>query len=199
MCHGSAILGGCPKERKNNAGQALYDYYAASFADPFHYSTLFAAVTSVLSLLVSHFICFSLLGVILPMVLRSGGTGMLRRSRSGRRYLDPLCTEVTARICDLGGQAAYSGRLQEAIRRGRGSLHRRDCARAEGKASAPFAHIGKSRLGTDGRSLALCGLLLSCLPACSSSRGKCSTWGLSWPENNAPRPSYVPCQTTLPV
>lgn len=94
---------------------------------------------------------FFLSGVVLPMVLRRGGARLLRRPRPGQRRLNPLCAEVIVRIRDLGWQAAYSGRLQGAIRRGRGPLRRRDCARAEGKASAPFAHIGKSRLGTDGR------------------------------------------------
>lgn len=85
------------------------------------------------------------------MVLQRGGAGMLRGSRPGHWRLNPLRAEIAARVRDLGGQAAYPGGLQEAIRRGRGSLHRRDCARAEGKASAPLAHAGKSRLGTDGR------------------------------------------------
>lgn len=94
------------------------------------------------------------------MVLRRGGAGMLRRPRRGHRRLDPLRAAVAARLRDLAGQAAHSGRLQEAIRRGRDSLHRRDCDRAEGEASAALAHAGKSRLGTDGRSL---GTLLSCV------------------------------------
>jgi len=96
------------------------------------------------------------------MVLRRGGARLLRRYRREHRCLDSLRAEVTTRVRDLAGQAAYSGRLQETIRRGRDSLYRRDCVRAEGKVSASLTYAGKSRLGTDGRLLVS---LLSCLPS----------------------------------
>jgi len=99
-------------------------------------------------------------GVILPMVLCCGRAGMLRGTRPGHWRFNPLRAEITARVCDLGWQAAHPGRLQGAILRGRSSLHRRDRARAKGKASAPLAHAGKSRLGTDGRFTAC--LLFKC-------------------------------------
>lgn len=96
------------------------------------------------------------------MVLRRGGAGLLRCSRPRYRRLDPLRAEITTGIRGLAGQAVHPGRLQETIRRGRDSLHRRDRVRAEEKASAIVAHAGKSRLETDGRSL---GALLSYPPS----------------------------------
>lgn len=117
--------------------------------NPLHYSTL---LIFPMTHLISHY-SFSLSGIVFPMVFRSGRARMLRRSRPGQWRFDPLCAEVTIRICNLDGQTVHPGWLQGTIRCGRSSLHRWDCARAKGKASAPFARAGKSRLGTDKRSL----------------------------------------------
>lgn len=110
-----------------------------------HYSTL---LSFPVTCLISHCL-FSLSGIVFSMVLWSRRARMLWRSRSRQRRLHPLRAEITARIRDLGGQTIHPGWNQGTILRGWDSLHRRDCARAEGKGSAPFAHAGKSHLGTD--------------------------------------------------
>lgn len=110
-----------------------------------HYSAL---LSFPVTCLISHYLS-SLSGIVFPMVLRSRGARILRRFRPRQRHLDPLCAEVTARIRDLGRQIIHPGWIQGTILRGWDLLHRWDCARAQGKASAPFAHAGKSHLGTD--------------------------------------------------
>lgn len=127
----------------------LYDIFLLSFF--FYCSTIFVISTSVARILFVLLYLSFLLGIVLSMVLRCGGAGMLRSSRLRHWRLNPLRAKFAARVRDLAGQAAHPGRPQGTIRRGRGSLHRRDRARAKGKASAPLAHAGKLRLGTDGR------------------------------------------------